>query len=178
MYYSYTTCPYLPCPWAWTPTQGPWISQFWEKSTWKSWTIPCIYFFIKYVWKWRRRFFLSFKHISIFTLLCKILHNKDWEAGKCLFEPSTFLVPSYGMNLWSRDHKFHNWSRGLHGHHAWNLFCTTWSRRGDDFWKLASSFLFFLFLAPPIGLWGWYGHQFAIYIPLIYPRDASIQNKQ
>lgn len=37
MYYSFITCPYLPCLWAWTPTQGPWISQFWEKSTWTSW---------------------------------------------------------------------------------------------------------------------------------------------
>lgn len=31
-----------------------------------------------------KKIFLSFKHISIFTLLCKILHNKDWEAGKML----------------------------------------------------------------------------------------------
>lgn len=128
MYYSVTTCPYLPCPFAWTPTQGPWISKFWEKSTWTSWTIPCIYFFIKYIWKWKRRFFLSFKHISMFTLLCKILHNKDWKVS--LFEPSPskrvhymfILVPSNGLNLLFRDHNFHNLSRGLHGHHAWNLF--------------------------------------------------------
>lgn len=82
MYYSSTTCPYLPCPWAWTPTQGLWISQFWEKSTWTSWTISCIYFFIKYIYGSGEEEFLKFKHISIFTLFCKILHNKDWEAGK------------------------------------------------------------------------------------------------
>lgn len=32
------------------------------------------------------------------------------------------LVPSNGLNLLFRDHNFHNLSRGLHGHHAWNLF--------------------------------------------------------
>lgn len=31
-----------------------------------------------------KKIFLSFKHIPILTLLCKILHNKDWEAGKML----------------------------------------------------------------------------------------------
>lgn len=135
MYYSFTTCPYLPCPFAWTPTQGPWISQFWEKSTWTSWNIPCIYFFYQiYIWKWRRRFFLSFKYISIFTLLCIILHNKDWKVGKMPIWAISFktcslyvhymfiLVPSNGLNLLFRDHNFHNLSRGLHGHHAWNLF--------------------------------------------------------
>lgn len=40
--------------------------------------------FIKYMYG-SGEDFLSFEHISIFTLLCKILHNKDWEAAKCLF---------------------------------------------------------------------------------------------
>lgn len=44
-----------------------------------------------------KKIFLSFKHISIFTLLCTMLHNKDWEAGKCLFEPSPSNTGSF---LW------------------------------------------------------------------------------
>lgn len=151
-------CHYMPCPWAWTPTQGPWISQFWEKSTWTSWNIPCIYFFYQIYMEVEKKIFLSFKHISIFTLLCKILHNKDWEAGKMLIWSISFntfslhvhigpflwpvywslpmasiLVPSYGLNLWSSDHNFHNLSRGLYGHHACNFFPLTCKRRGDYF---------------------------------------------
>lgn len=64
-------------------------------------------FFIKYIWKWRRRFFKVLNTFRYLHYYAKYYTIRIGKQAKCLFEPSPsthfhymfILVPSYGQYI-------------------------------------------------------------------------------